>query len=150
MSNDWYVQDISRYIATNSRINQCREAVWLDRLPLPTGRSFLKVGKVKCGPFFTWRQFSQKPCFIAFSLFWHEGTEGLPKDGLDWIALKVICQDPKDQKKVKFWYFSTLWQFSQKLSNNFSLSFAYSFLGMILINCQEMDLIELFKRWLSR
>ena len=26
----------------------------------------------------------------------------------------------------------------------------YSFLGMILINCQEMDLIELFKRSFSR
>ena len=31
-----------------------------------------------------------------------------------------------------------------------SLLFVYSFLGMILINCQEMGLIELFKRSLSR
>ena len=28
--------------------------------------------------------------------------------------------------------------------------FAYSFLGMILINCKEMDLIELFERSCSR
>ena len=41
-----------------------------------------------------------------------------------------------------FYYF--LWQFSQK-----TIAFVYfvnSFLGMILINCQEMDLIELFAR----
>ena len=41
-------------------------------------------------------------------------------------------------------------KFSQKLSDNFSLFRVYSFLGMILINCQEMDFIELFKRSFSR
>ena len=33
---------------------------------------------------------------------------------------------------------------------NFSLFFVHSFLGMILINCQEMDFIELFKRIFAR
>ena len=41
-------------------------------------------------------------------------------------------------------------QFSQKGSDHFSLFLAYSFLGLILINCQEMDFIELFKRSFSR
>ena len=36
--------------------------------------------------------------------------------------------------------------FLKKNSDNFSLFLVYSFLGMILINCQEMDFIELFKR----
>ena len=39
---------------------------------------------------------------------------------------------------------------SQRHSENFSLFLVYSFLGMILINCQEMDFIELFKRSFSR
>ena len=79
-----------------------------------------------------------------------EGTNELSKDGFYLIALKVIFQDPKGPKKVKFDCFATFCQFSQKLSDNFSLFPAYSFLGMILINCQEMDLIELFKRLFSR
>ena len=29
----------------------------------------------------------------------------------------------RSQKKIKCWYFATLWQFSQKMSDNFSLSF---------------------------
>ena len=68
-----------------------------------------------------------------------EGTNELPKDGFDWITLQVIFQGPKGPKKVKFGCFASFCQFSQ-----------YSFLGMILINCQEMDFIELFKRSLSR
>ena len=32
----------------------------------------------------------------------------------------------------------------------FILFLVYSFLGMLFINCQEMDLIELFKRSFSR
>ena len=50
---------------------------------------------------------------------------------------------------VKFGCFNTFYQFSHKHSNKFSLFLAYSFLGMILINCQEMDFIELFKRSFS-
>ena len=45
---------------------------------------------------------------------------------------------------------ATFSQFFQKRSDNFSLFLAYSFLGMILINCQEMDFIELCKRSFSR
>ena len=57
---------------------------------------------------------------------------------------------PKGPKRVKFGCFDTFYQFSQKHSDNFSLFLVYSFLGMILINCQEMDFIELFKRSFSR
>ena len=56
----------------------------------------------------------------------------------------------KDLNRVKFGCFDTFCQFSQKLSDNFSLFLVYSFLGMILINCQEMDFIELLKRSFSR
>ena len=51
-------------------------------------RSFLKVGKVKFGLFFTWRQFTQS-CLITFSLFTvgmklhNEGTKERSKDGFD-------------------------------------------------------------------
>ena len=38
---------------------------------------------------------------------------------------------------------------SQIRFDNFFVFFVYSFLGMILINCQEMDFIELFKRSFS-
>ena len=40
--------------------------------------------------------------------------------------------------------FDTFCQFTQKRFDNFSLYLVYSFFGMILINCQEMDFIELF------
>ena len=55
--------------------------------------------------------------------------------------LKVILRS----ERVKFGCFSTFCQFSQKRSDNFSLCFVYSFLGMILIICQEMDLIDYSK-----
>ena len=61
-------------------------------------------------------------------------------------TLRVIFQGPKGPKKVKFGCFATFCQFSKKWCDNVSLLFAYSILGMILINCQEMDFIELFKR----
>ena len=48
-------------------------------------------------------------------------------------------------EKVKFGYFDTFRQFAQ----NGPVTFLY-FLGIILINCQEMVLIELFKRSFSR
>ena len=79
-----------------------------------------------------------------------EGADGLPKDGFDWITLKVIFKGLEGQKRVKLGYFATFWQFSQNWSDIFALFFAYIFLGMIMINCQEMGLIELFKRSLSR
>ena len=74
------------------------------------------------------------------------GTNELSKDGFDWIALNVICQGPKCPKNVKFGCFATFYQFTHKRSDNFSLVLVYSFLEMILINCQEMDFIELFTR----
>ena len=43
---------------------------------------------------------------------------------------------------------SFYWQFSQNWSYDFY--FVYSFVGMILINCQEMGFIELLKRSFSR
>ena len=79
-----------------------------------------------------------------------EGTNELSNDGFDWIALKVIFKGPKGPEKVKFGCFATFCLFSQKWSDNFSLFLVCSFLGMILINCQEMDFIELFKRSFSR
>ena len=51
--------------------------------------------------------------------------------------------------KVKFNYFATFCQFSQKRSDNFSVFLVYTVLVMILISCQEMDFIELFKRSFS-
>ena len=79
-----------------------------------------------------------------------EGADGLPGYGFDWITLKVSFQGPKGKKKVKFGCFAIFCQFSQKRFDKFSLFLVYSFFGMILINCQEMDFIELFKRSFSR
>ena len=59
-------------------------------------------------------------------------------------------KSPKGLKKVKFCCFATFCQCSQKLSDNFYLYHVCTFLGRILINCQEMDFIELFKRSSSR
>ena len=47
---------------------------------------------------------------------------------------------------VKFGYFATFWQFSQKRSDNVCISFVFN-LGMMLIKCEEMDFIEFFKRF---
>ena len=58
---------------------------------------------------------------------------------------KVIFKDLKGQKKSIMVVFATFCRFSQF----FILFSAYSFLGMILISCREMDLIELFKRLFS-
>ena len=84
-----------------------------------------------------------KNCLITFSLFCHvnESVDGLSKDGFYVITLMVIFQGSKVQRNVQFGYVATFWQFSQKRSDKFSLLFVYSFLGMILINCQEMGLI---------
>ena len=79
-----------------------------------------------------------------------EGTNELPKDGFDWITLKVIFQGPKVWKRSNLAVFATFCQFTQKRSDNFSLFLVYSFFGMILINCEEMVFIELFKMSFSR
>ena len=62
----------------------------------------------------------------------------------------LIFQGPKGQTMVKSGYFATFWQFYQKRTDNVSLYFAYSFLGIILIDCQEVDFIELLERSFSR
>ena len=79
-----------------------------------------------------------------------EGADGLTKDGFDLITLNVIVQGSKGQKRVKFGLFCYFfWQFYKTGLITF-LYLLHSFLGMILINCQEMGFIELFKRSLSR
>ena len=55
--------------------------------------------------FFFWEEVDQQCKHIS--------VDGLPKDGFYWIALKVICQCPKGQKKVKYCHFATFRQFSQ-------------------------------------
>ena len=52
-----------------------------------------------------------------------EGADGLPKDGFDWVTLKVIFQGLKGPKKVKFGCFATFCQFSQKRYDNFIFIF---------------------------
>ena len=115
---------------------------------LPKGH-FERLERSNVAPFLLGGNFL-KNCLITFLYLCKklpkEGTNELPKDGFDWITLKVIFQGPKGLKKVTFCCFATFCQFSLKWSDNFSLFLVCSFLGMILINCQEMDLIELFKR----
>ena len=53
-------------------------------------------------------------------------------------------------ERFQFEYLPTFWPFYQNRFDNFSLFYAYSFLEVILVNCQEMELIELFQRSLSR
>ena len=48
--------------------------------------SYLNVGKVIFGLFFTSRQFSQKKIVINVSLVWHEASQG----GLDTTAQRWI------------------------------------------------------------
>ena len=61
-----------------------------------------------------------------------EHPNELQKDGFDWIVLKVIF---KGLKKGHIWVFCHFLEIFIKTV------FAYSFLGMILINCQNMDFI---------
>ena len=58
------------------------------------------------------------------------------------VVLKVICQGLKGQ----IWLFNTFCKSAPKRSDNVSLFCAYSFLGMTLINCQEMDLITMIRK----
>ena len=112
---------------------------------------FKRSERSNLAPFFTWRQFSQKLFDNFFSIYAGSFTRRVlmncQKIRFDWITLKVIFEGSKG---VKFGCFNTFYQFSQKHSDNFYLFLIYSFLGMILINCQEMDFIELFKRSFSR
>ena len=72
----------------------------------------------------------------------NEGTDELPTDGFDLITLKVILEGLKGLKRLNLGIFATFWQISQKLFDNY---FVYIFLGMILINFQEIDLLFLSK-----
>ena len=47
------------------------------------------------------------------------GADGLPKDGFDWITLKVIFQGSKGPKNIQFGWFATFCQFSQEQCDNF-------------------------------
>ena len=80
-----------------------------------------------------------------------EGTNELSKDGFERMALKVIFQGPKGPQKGQIWLFS-MFCYSLPIFSKivFIFCFAYSFLGMILINCQKMNLIQLFERSFSR
>ena len=69
------------------------------------------------------------------SSFPKEGTDELPKDGFDWIAIKVSFQGPKGLKKSHLGILLFFCKISQKLFHNFVI---YSFLGLILINLQEL------------
>ena len=73
--------------------------------------SFLKVGKLIL---LLEAIFSKtvKLIFLYFSMKLQK--DGLPKDGFDLIALKVIFQGPNGQKRVKSGYFSTCWQCYQE------------------------------------
>ena len=72
-----------------------------------------------------------------------EGADGLPKDGFDSNHSKGHFSR---SKKGQIWLFCYFLPIFSKRFDNFSLFFVHSFLGMILINCQEMDFIGLFKR----
>ena len=72
-----------------------------------------------------------------------EGGDGLPIDGFYLIALKVIF------KVRKMSNYGIRLHFGNFLKNGLItlfLFFSMRLLVMILNNCQEMDLIELFER----
>ena len=112
-------------------------------------RSILKVRKVKFGPFSTWRQFSQKLFDNFFSIL------SFSQWGCWWTATRWIwlnhskCHFSRSErsKKVKFGCFATFFKNGWKTVLYFVV---HSFLGMLLINCKEMDFIKLFKRSFSR
>ena len=71
-----------------------------------------------------------------------DGTNQLPKAGFDWIALKVIFQGRKGLNLPLFSNFDTYCPFIQNLFSNFFSILAWSFPRMVLMNCEEQDLIE--------
>ena len=58
-----------------------------------------------------------------------EGAVGLPKDGFDWITLKVIFLGPKGPQMSNLTVFATFCQFSQKRVDHFSYLFCTQLLG---------------------
>ena len=71
-----------------------------------------------------------------------DGTNQLPKAGFDWIALKVIFQGQKGLNLPLFSNFDTYCPFIQNLFCNFFSILAWSFPRMVMMNCEEKDLIE--------
>ena len=71
-----------------------------------------------------------------------EGTNQLPKAGFDWIALKVIFQGQKGLNLPLFSNFDIYCPFIQNLFRNFFFILAWSFPRMVIMNCEEKDLIE--------
>ena len=71
-----------------------------------------------------------------------DGINQLPKTGFDSIALKVIFQGRKGLNLPLFSYFDTYCPFIQNLFSNFFSILAWSFTRMVMMNCEEKDLIE--------
>ena len=71
-----------------------------------------------------------------------DGTNQLPKAGFDWIALKVIFQGRKGLNLPLFSNFDPYCPFIQNLFGNFFSILAWSFPRMVMMNCEEKDLIE--------
>ena len=112
--------------------------IWLNRS---------KGKRSKFVPFFYFRQFSQKLVSNFFSILAgmnlpEDGTNQLPKAGFDWIALKVIFQGRKGLNLPLFSNFDTYFPFIQNLFSNFFSILAWSFPRMVMMNCEEQDLIE--------
>ena len=71
-----------------------------------------------------------------------DGTNQLPKAGFDWIALTVIFQGRKGLNLSLFSNFAIYCPFIQNLLSNFFSISAWSFPRMVMMNCEEKDLIE--------
>ena len=71
-----------------------------------------------------------------------DGTNQLPKAGFDLITLKVIFQGRKGLNLPLFSNFDTYCPFIQNLFGNFFSILAWSFPWMVMVNCEEKDLIE--------
>ena len=71
-----------------------------------------------------------------------DGTNQLPKAGFDWIAPKVIFQGRKGLNLQLFSNFDTYCPFIQNLFSNLFSILAWSFLRMVMMTCEEKDLIE--------
>ena len=71
-----------------------------------------------------------------------DGTNQLPKAGFDWITLKVIFQGRKGLNLPLFSNFDTYCPFIQNLFSNFFSILAWNFPRMVMMNCEEKNLIE--------
>ena len=103
----WYVASLGWY--------QCIVRIWI-WLNHSKGH-FERSERSNLAPFLLGGNFL-KNCFDNFFSICKklpkEGTNELPKDGFDWITLKVIFQGPKGLKKVKFGCFCYFWPIYSK------------------------------------